>query len=183
MNARLLRQARRGDANAFIALCAPYEALVYRHCLQMLKNSADAQDAAQEAMLKAYKAIGAFEERSELATWLYKIAHNVSLDFLKKAYRQREGESLENLRDNGFDPPDSGDSPEDAYLRNSERASLTEAVGSLPERQQTLLSLRYGDGLSYEQIAKAMNLSLGTVKSALSRAREELRARVRPTGS
>lgn len=183
MNVRLLRQAKRGDADAFIALCAPYEALVYRHCLQMLKHPADAQDAAQEAMLKAYRAIGAFEERSELATWLYKIAHNVSLDFLKKAFRQREGTSLDALRDKGYDPPGSGDSPEDAYLENSEQAALHEAIGSLPERQQMLLSLRYGDGLSYEQIAKAMRLSLGTVKSALSRAKEELRAKVRPAGT
>jgi len=178
MNVRLLRQARRGDADAFIALCAPFETLVYRHCLQMLKNPADAQEAAQEAMLRAYRAIGSFEERSELATWLFRIAHNVSLDFLKKAYRRREGASLEGLRDKGFEPPGDGASPEERYLQTSEQAALQEAVSTLPERQQTLLSLRYGDGLSYEQIAKAMGLSLGTVKSALNRAKAELRARV-----
>ena len=90
MNGRLLRQAKRGNADAFIALCAPFEGMVYRHCLQLLKNPADAQDAALEAMLRAFRAFQTFEERSELGTWLFKIAHNVSLDILKRAHRRRE---------------------------------------------------------------------------------------------
>lgn len=150
--------------------------MVYRHCLQMLKNTADAQDAAQEAMLKAFRGLPAFEGNSELATWLFKIAHNVCLDFLKKAYRQREGTSLDGLHDAGFDPPAADLSPEEAYERQSEKDALREAVLSLPERQQAILSLRYGDGMSYGQIARAMRMSLGTVKSALSRAKEDLRA-------
>jgi RNA polymerase sigma-70 factor, ECF subfamily len=173
---QLLKQARRGNADAFITLCGPYEGMVYRHCLQMLKNQADAQDAAQEAMLKAYRAFASFEERSELATWLFKIAHNSCLDMLKRAYRQREGASLNGMQEQGYDPPADGASPEDAYVQDSERSALREAVSTLPLRQQALLSLRYGDGMSYAQIAKAMNLALGTVKSALSRAKEDLRA-------
>ena len=176
MTKRLLARAKRGDADAFIALCAPYEGMVYRHCLAMLKNQADAQDAAQDAMLKAYRSLAAFEARSELATWLYKIAHNVCLDFLKKAYRRREGTSLNALREAGYDPPGDEASPEDAYVRASERDALHAAVSALPERQQALLSLRYGDGMSYQQIARAMGMSLGTVKSALSRAKDALQA-------
>lgn len=175
MNERLLRRARRGDADAFTVLCAPFEGLVYRHCLQMLKNSADAQDAAQETMLRAYRSFAAFEGRSELGTWLFRIAHNVSLDTLKRGYRQREGTSLDTLREHGFDPPAQGGSPEAGYLQKSEQAALREALSALPERQQTLLSLRYGDGMPYEQIARVMGLTLGTVKSALSRAKEALR--------
>ncbi len=178
MTERLLKKAQRGDADAFVKLCAPLEGMVYRHCLQMLKNPADAQDAAQEAMLKAFRSIAAFEARSELATWLFRIAHNTSLDFLKKAYQQREGTSLDSLREQGFDPPSDGQTPEDAYLQGSEQAMLKQAVSALAPRQQALLSLRYGDGYSYEQIADAMNLTLGTVKSALNRAKEELKAAV-----
>lgn len=176
MNERLLRKAKRGDADAFTALCAPFEGLVYRHCLQVLRHPADAQDAAQETMLRAYRSFAAFEGRSELGTWLFRIAHNVSLDALKKRYRQKEGTSLDALKEQGFDPPSGGDDPEAGYLRSSERDALQQAVSALPARQQTLLSLRYGDGMRYEQIAKAMGLSLGTVKSALSRAKEALRA-------
>jgi RNA polymerase sigma-70 factor, ECF subfamily len=171
----LLQKAKRGDADAFIQLCAPYENMVYRHCLQMLKTPADAQDAAQEAMLKAYRAIASFEGRSEFATWLFRIAHNSCLDFLKKTYRRRESASLEEMREQGFEPQADAATPEDVYLRESEQASLREALGALTMRQQAILSLRYGDGLSYEQIAEAMHLNLGTVKSALNRARESLR--------
>ena len=176
MNGRAMRKAQRGDADAFIALCAPYEGMVYRHCLQILKNEADAQDAAQEAMLRAFRAFASFEERSGLATWLFKIAHNVSLDFLKKVYRKRESASLDGMRETGFEPPEPGASPEDAYLLKSEQDSLAEAIRTLPDRQQAMLSLRYGDGMSYEQIAQAMDMNVGTVKSALSRAKDSLRA-------
>ena len=82
------------------------------------------------------------------------------------------------LREQGFDPPSDGQTPEDAYLQGSEQAMLKQAVSALAPRQQALLSLRYGDGYSYEQIADAMNLTLGTVKSALNRAKEELKAAV-----
>jgi RNA polymerase sigma-70 factor (ECF subfamily) len=175
LSERLVQKAKRGNADAFVKLCAPFEGMVYRRCLQILKNPADAQDAAQEAMLRAFRSFASFEERSELATWLYRIAHNVSLDFLKRAYRKREGASLDGMRDTGFEPS-GGASPEDAYLQSSERDTLREAVETLTERQQALLSLRYGDEMSYSQIAKAMHLTLGTVKSALSRAKEDLRA-------
>lgn len=179
MNERLLRKAKRGDADAFTALCAPFEGLVYRHCLQLLKQPADAQDAAQETMLRAYRSFAAFEGRSELGTWLFRIAHNVSLDALKKRYRQKEGTSLDALREQGYDPPASIGDPETGYLRTSEREALQRAVASLTERQQALLSLRYGDGMPYEQIAKIMGLTLGTVKSALNRAKEALREATR----
>lgn len=176
MTERQLRKARHGNADAFTALCAPFEGMVYRHCLQMLKNPADAQDAAQETLLRAYRAFATFEGRSELATWLFRIAHNVCLDALKKTYHQREGASLDALREQGFDPPAEGEGPDGAYERASRQNALHEALSELPERQQALLSLRYGDGMEYAQIAKVMGLTLGTVKSALSRAKDHLRA-------
>ena len=176
MTERLLRKARHGNADAFTALCAPLEGMVYRHCLQMLKTPADAQDAAQEAMLRAYRSFSSFEGRSELATWLFRIAHNVCLDALKKAYRQRESTSLDALREQGYNPPAPDDTPEGTYIQASRQHAMREAISTLPVRQQTLLSLRYGDGMQYEQIAKVMGLNPGTVKSALSRAKERLRA-------
>ena len=176
MTQRMLWHAKRGNADAFAALCAPYEGMVYRHCLQVLRNTADAQDAAQETMLRAYRAFRSFEGRSELATWLFKIAHNVSLDFLKKAYRRREGTSLDGMHEQGFEPPADGASPEEAYVKSGEHDALREAVSTLSMRQQTLLALRYGEQMSYQMIAKAMKLNVGTVKSALNRAKEDLRA-------
>lgn len=181
MTERMLRQAKRGNADAFIALCAPFEGMVYRHCLQMLRHQADAQDAAQETMLRAFRSFQSFEQRSELGTWLFRIAHNICLDILKRAHRRRENASLDALHETGFDPPACNPTPEDEYIAASERDVVREALRTLPERQQALLSLRYGDHMSYAQIARAMKLSLGTVKSALSRAREDLRAAVQNT--
>lgn len=174
MNGSLIRRAQRGDADAFTELCAPYEAMVYRHCLQMLQNHADAQDAAQDAMLRAYRAMPRFRAQSGFATWLYRIAHNVCLDWLKRP--NRGGLSLDSLAEGGYDPADPAPTPDGSYVAESERARLREAVTQLSDELQTLLSLRYGDGLSYEELAEATGLNVGTVRSRLSRAREKLRA-------
>ena len=172
----LLQRAQQGDADAFAALVTPYEGLVYRHCLQTLRHAADAQDAAQEAMLRAYRALPRFHGESELATWLYRIAHNVCLDMLKRPRVRREVASLEALAQQGFDPPATAPDPEEAYLRGSEAERLQNAVTRLPDEWQTLLSLRYGDGLSYEELSGALRLELNTVKSRLNRAKAKLRA-------
>jgi RNA polymerase sigma-70 factor, ECF subfamily len=171
----LLRKARLGDADAFTALCAPFEGLVYRHCLQMLKNKQDAEDAAQDAMLRAYRAMPAFRGQSSVATWLFRIAHNVCLDWLKRAAVRRVSASLDALREAGFEPEDPAQTPEAGYLNKSSRDSAQTAIARLPEDQQILLSLRYGDNLSYEAIAELLNVNLGTVKSRLNRAKEKLR--------
>jgi RNA polymerase sigma-70 factor, ECF subfamily len=173
---RQARSVRRGDADAFTALCAPYEGMVYRHCLQLLGNPADAQDAAQETMLRAFRSMHTFRFHSNEATWLYRIAHNVCLDFLRRPANRARAQSLDRLRDAGFDPPDESPTPEGAYLKGSTREALQRAVARLPEETQALLSLRYGDGLSYEELALALGLNQGTVKSQLNRAREKLRA-------
>ena len=176
MDDLLLHRAQLGDADAFTQLCAPYEGLVYRHCSQMLAHTADAQDAAQEAMLRAYRSIDRFRAQSNLATWLYRIAHNVCLDMLKKPQVRRESVSLDALREAGFEPVDAQPTPENIYEQHSAQAQLQAVIASLPKEQQAMLSLRYGDGLSYEQLAEMLNLNLGTVKSKLNRAKEKLRA-------
>jgi RNA polymerase sigma-70 factor, ECF subfamily len=170
------RAARRGGADAFTALCAPFEGMVYRHCLRMLRNPADAQDAAQETMLRAFRSFHAFRFRSNTATWLFRIAHNVCLDILKSPARRREPLSLDALAEAGLDPPAGTPDPEGAYLAGSEREALQNAVARLPDSLQTLLSLRYGDGMSYEELACTLGLNTGTVKSQLNRAKEKLRA-------
>jgi RNA polymerase sigma-70 factor, ECF subfamily len=164
------------DADAFTELCAPFEGMVYRHCLQMLRNPTDAQDAAQETMLRAYRGIRAFREGSGVGTWLYRIAHNVCLDWLKRPQARMANASLNELAESGFDPPDEGPTPEDAYLAASERDALAGAISALPDELQALLTLRYGDRLSYEQLADILKLNVGTVKSKLNRAKEKLRA-------
>ncbi len=176
MEETLISKAMQGDADAFGTLVAPYEGLVYRQCLLLLKNPADAQDAAQETMLKAYRAMPRFLGLSSVPTWLYRIARNVCLDWLKRPRARRESASLDGMAEAGFDPADPAPTPEDAYLRRSDQARLSEALLRLPADWQALLLLRYGEGLSYEAIAHALHLREGTVKSRLNRAKEKLHA-------
>ncbi len=170
-------RAGRPTADAFNELCAPYAAMVYRHCLQMLKNKHDAEDAAQEAMLRAFRAFPAFRGAG-VASWLFRIAHNTCLDILKSARRRRESVTLDERREAGMDFPDPGATPEDAYVRSSEDEALWRAVMTLPEEQQLLLSLFYAEGYSYAGLAQATGLREGTVKSRLSRAKAALRDRM-----
>lgn len=158
----------------FEEICAPYSALVYRHCLQMLQNAADAEDAAQEAMLRAYRSFDQFDGKTP-GGWLYRIAHNVCLDVLRSGRKKRETTDLDTLRQEGFEPADPGPAPDEVYERTSRQQALHLAIGKLPTDQQVLLMLFYSEHLSYEEIAQREGLRLGTVKSRLNRAKDALR--------
>lgn len=167
----------RSTAARFTALCEPYSGMVYRHCLHMLKNHHDAQDAAQESMLRAFRAFPSFKG-SGVATWLFRIAHNTCLDIFKSARYRREAAVLDEWREVHGDPADPSGSPEESYVSTSARETLLEAIGTLPDDQQTLLSLYYGENLSYDELSRATGLKEGTVKSKLSRAKDALRKKL-----
>jgi len=152
--------------------CAPYAGMVYRHCLHMLKNVHEAEDAAQESMLRAFRAYPSFRGKG-VASWLYAIAHNTCLDILKSARYRREMLTLDN-EENPFQQTDSSLTPEEAYVQKAEDEQLWQMVMALSEDQQTILSLYYGEQMTYEQIAQATGMRIGTVKSRLSRAKEAL---------
>ena len=172
-----MKQSHRPTAEAFERLCAPYSGMVYRHCLHMLGNPHEAEDAAQESMLRAFRAFGRFRNDG-VATWLYRIAHNTCLDILKSARLKRESVTLDAWREAGGDVADDRETPQEAYERSERDDRLRRAVLDLPAQQQTLISLYYGEGMSYEAIAAATGLREGTVKSRLSRARDALRKRL-----
>lgn len=162
------------DADHFEALCAPYAGMVYRHCLMMLKNPQDAEDAAQETMLRAFRAFGR-KSGQGVAAWLFTIAHNTCLDVIKSARYQRESATLDSWRQTHGDPADNDPTPEERYVRTAEGQRLWQAVGRLSQQHQLLLTLYYGENMAYDQIAQATGLRPGTVKSGLSRAKEALR--------
>ena len=152
--------------------CAPYAGMVYRHCLHMLKNVHEAEDAAQESMLRAFRAYPSFKGKG-VASWLYAIAHNTCLDVLKSARWRREQMTLDDP-DNPFQQADEALNPEEAYVQKAGDEALWQLVMELSEDQQTILSLYYGEQMTYEQIAQATGMRIGTVKSRLSRAKEAL---------
>ncbi|MBE5802021.1 MAG: RNA polymerase sigma factor [Clostridiales bacterium] len=158
------------SAELFTQRCAPYAPMVYRHCLHMLKNPQEAEDAAQESMLRAFRAFDSLSGNG-VATWLFRIAHNTCLDVLKSARMRRQRPMPENWEETA----DPALNPEQQYLQNAQSDALWQAVSKLKEDQQVLLHLFYGQQMGYEEMAKATGVSTGTVKSRLSRARDALR--------
>lgn len=152
--------------------CAPYAGMVYRHCLHMLKNVHEAEDAAQESMLRAFRAYPSFRGKG-VASWLYAIAHNTCLDVLKSARYRRETATLDDP-EHTFDQSSGGLTPEEAYVKKAGDEQLWQLVSTLSQEQQTILALYYGEEMTYEEIARATGTRIGTVKSRLNRAKEAL---------
>lgn len=159
------------SSGQFIEECAPYENMVYKHCMLMLKNHAEAEDAAQETMLKAFRSYDQYRGDG-IARWLYRIAHNVCLDILKSARYRKEFFMQEDAPEEAASDP----TPDAVYESNAEREHLWDCVAQLPLEQQTVLALYYGQGYDYAAIAEITKVSQGTVKSRLSRAKTALKA-------
>ena len=153
-------------------MAAPCEKKVYFTCLRMLGNEQDAQDCAQETMLRAFRAFESFRGDASFSTWIIRIAMNCCNDFLRK---QKNGVSLEGLQEEtGYQEVDRGKGPYQ-QLEDKERMRLLHAaIRQLKEEYRQLIVLRDMQHFSYEEIADMLNLSLGTVKSRLNRARKEL---------
>jgi RNA polymerase sigma-70 factor, ECF subfamily len=143
---------------------------IFNLCLYMLGNSLDAQDAAQDAFIKAYRGMKDFRPDASLYTWVYRIAVNTCLDHKKKSrHDPLKGEVLlEQLET-------SEPSPESRYQIKKNSEALQSALQQLPQNLRSAIVLKEIEGLSYEEIATVLDISLGTVKSRISRAREELK--------
>lgn len=169
MDELTLRRAQKGDAKAFEALITPYEAMVWRVCWHYTGHTEDARDCAQEALLKAWRSIGAYRRDCSLESWLYRICASVCLD-LRRKRKRTEAEPLEE----GFDLPDPAAPPDEQVARRQGREELRRAVARLPEDMRTVLILYALEKKKYEEIAEITGTAVGTVKSRLSRARDKL---------
>lgn len=175
VNELLLHRARNGDASAFEQLVTPHEALVWRVCWHYMNQMEDAQDAAQETMLKAWRSIADFRGDAKLETWLYRLAVNCCLDALRKK-KVRAAESVDALHEGGFEPVDPEPQPEERLLQGEGHQELRQALRQLPDEQRTALILSAVEGRSYEEIADITGTAMGTVKSRINRARRSLSA-------
>lgn len=174
---RLVEQARRGDTQAFNRLVLAYQDLAYNVAYRLMGEAEAAADATQDAFLSAYKALSGFRGGSFKA-WLLRIVTNACYDQLRLKQR-RPSTSLEDLLIEPDQEPsflrDEGEGPEDFALRQELNQVIQKAILTLPLDQRTVLVLSDIQGLSYEEIAQVTQVSLGTVKSRLSRARARLR--------
>lgn len=174
MDELLLRRAQKGDTAAFEQLVTPLEDMVWRTCYHYMGNVEDAKDAAQETMLKAWRAIGSYRADAALSTWLYRVAASCCTDLLRKR-KARPAASLDELHEAGFDPPQSpAQQPETAVLESERRRDVRRALNDLPDDQRIALVMSAVEGHSYDEIAQVQGIAVGTVKSRINRARTRL---------
>ncbi len=174
MDELLLRRARRGDPDAFEQLITPLEKMIWRVCWHYTGDRETASDCGQDAMLKIWRGLENYRGECAFETWVYRIAANCCMDYLRKKKRDRS-ESIEPLREQGFDPPDPKAGTEEQAVEKEERQRLREGIARLPEEQRDALVMTQLEGIPYETAAERLGVSEGTVKSRVNRAKEKLR--------
>ncbi len=161
-----------GRTDAFGEIVARYERAVYNLAVRTLRDSTEAQDATQEAFFKAYRALGSFRPGAKFSTWIFTICYRLCCDRLAKRKRF-SGDELPDRAD-----PSAG--PAALAERNDEARRLRAAIDALPEKYRAVITLYHLQGRQYEEIASVLNLPLGTVKTHLFRAKEQLRKALSP---
>ena len=174
----LVERAKRGDETAFEALVTDNEKRIYNLCRRLVGNPEDAAELTQEAFLNAWRGLGRFQGESSFSTWVYRLATNVCIDFLRRQARRREVAPVQSIDDEELSWTEPADWEQDPH-RQLERAELNRAVSQglerLPDHHRQVLVMRELSGLSYQEIGDALALDLGTVKSRIARARLALR--------
>ncbi len=179
----LVERVQRGDKSAFDLLVRKYQHRVIGLVSRYVRSHAECEDIAQESFIRAWRAIDAFRGDSAFYTWLYKIAVNTAKNHLVAMSRRPPSDdvdvddvaftaSAERMQDNA--------TPEHEMMRQEIEQSVFSTVQALPEELRTAITLREVDGLSYDEIAHAMDCPIGTVRSRIFRAREAIDEKLRP---
>lgn len=174
----MVRGVLEGDATAYRGLVEKYQGRVYGMVYGMVRNREDARDITQEAFVKAYRSIHSFRLESSFYTWIYKIAMNQAIDFLRKRKRRKASGFDEGIAtrdgDGGIADAHNSESPRKALERKQLYAAIMDALERLPEDQRQVVLLRELEGLSYREIAEVVGIPEGTVMSRLFYARKKL---------
>jgi RNA polymerase sigma-70 factor (ECF subfamily) len=180
----LVERAQHGDKHAFELLVSKYQRKLARLLSRFIRDPAEVEDVAQEAFIKAYRALPSFRGDSAFYTWLYRIGINTAKNYLvamgRRAPTSTEFDTEEAENFEGGELLHDINTPESALMTKEIAQTVNEAMEALPEELKTAIMLREIEGLSYEDIANIMNCPIGTVRSRIFRAREAIAARLRP---
>jgi RNA polymerase sigma-70 factor (ECF subfamily) len=179
----LVRRVQSGDQSAFNVLVLKYQHRVLKLISRFVRDAAEAEDVAQEAFLKAYRALASFRGDSAFYTWLYRIAINTAKNALVAQRRRPVDFDLDLQDPEQFERQaklKEADTPEGVVLTEEIRQAVEQAMEQLPEDLRTAIVLRELEGLSYEEIAAAMDCPVGTVRSRIFRAREAIDKKLKP---
>ena len=174
---QLIERVRSGERDAFEPLVLEHQKKIYNLTLRMTGNSEDAYDLSQEAFLKAFRSLGDFRGDSSFGSWLYRLASNLCIDFLRKE-KKRNTLSTEYLDDDGdarsLEVPDTRFEPQTRLEHEALREAIERGLSALSPEHRHILIMREISGMSYEEIGKVLELEEGTVKSRIFRARSRL---------
>jgi RNA polymerase sigma-70 factor (ECF subfamily) len=180
----LVERAQRGEKAAFELLVVKYQRKLVRLLSRFIRDQTEVEDVAQEAFIKAYRALPSFRGDSAFYTWLYRIGINTAKNYLVALGRraptvtETEGPDGEGSEESGQVPD--YNTPENELMSRQIAETVNKAVDDLPEELRTAITLRELEGLSYEEIASMMNCPIGTVRSRIFRAREAIAEKLRP---
>lgn len=180
---KLVERVQRGERGAFDLLVQKYQHKILNLITRYVHDPAEAQDVAQEAFIKAYRALRNFRGDSAFYTWLYRIAINTAKNFLVAQGRRPPGSDIDAQDAEQYDVESRlkyRDTPEHEALKEELEKAVFEAIGQLPDDLRTAITLREMEGMSYEDIATAMDCPIGTVRSRIFRAREAIDQQIRP---
>ena len=179
---RIIQEALRGDDRAYQKLMHKYHDQIFNFIYRMIHDREQVEDLTQEAFIKAFSSLRSFNEEFAFSTWLYKIATNNCIDYIRKRKLQMYSidkpiESKDG--DYTFELPDESSEADKTLISDQRSVLLREAIGHLPEKYRRVIHLRHVEERSYEEIAKALKLPIGTVKAHIFRARELLYKQLR----
>ena len=183
LDAELVKRVQAGDTGAFDILVQKYQHKVVNLVGRFVSDQAECQDIAQDAFIKAYRAIDSFRGDSQFYTWLYRIAANTAKNYLASRARKSPSYTVD-VEDAEHFEGESGlkeyANPENLLLTDEIKATVFNAIDNLPDDLKSAITLREIDGLSYEEIAQVMDCPIGTVRSRIFRARDVIDKELRP---
>jgi len=179
MDTQFIDRLKTGEERAFKQLVDQFQTLVFRTVLAIVHNHSNADDVTQEVFIEAFNSIGKFRADSKLSTWLYRIAINKSLNFIRDNKRNHLLQSLGLKKiPEIIDDEHNFDQPFEALQIQQRKRIMEAAIDSLPENQRTAFVLNKIDDLSYKEISEVMNVSISSVESLIFRAKQNLQKKL-----